>query len=84
MAWILLVIAGLLEVAWVIGLKYTEGYISLLAAAKGDMARIEGLLEGGASTRRPGPCCAGVPTPTPSTTIATTSSPSPPCATTPR
>ncbi|RIH85610.1 Quaternary ammonium compound-resistance protein SugE [Calidithermus terrae] len=26
MAWILLVIAGLLEVAWAIGLKYTEGF----------------------------------------------------------
>jgi len=25
-AWILLVIAGLLEVAWAIGLKYTEGF----------------------------------------------------------
>jgi quaternary ammonium compound-resistance protein SugE len=26
MAWILLVLAGLLEVAWAIGLKYTEGF----------------------------------------------------------
>jgi quaternary ammonium compound-resistance protein SugE len=26
MAWLLLVIAGLLEVAWAIGLKYTEGF----------------------------------------------------------
>lgn len=26
MAWILLVIAGLLEVGWAIGLKYTEGF----------------------------------------------------------
>jgi quaternary ammonium compound-resistance protein SugE len=26
MAWILLLVAGLLEVAWAIGLKYTEGY----------------------------------------------------------
>jgi quaternary ammonium compound-resistance protein SugE len=26
MAWILLVIAGLFEVAWAIGLKYTEGF----------------------------------------------------------
>lgn len=26
MAWILLVIAGLLEVGWAVGLKYTEGF----------------------------------------------------------
>jgi quaternary ammonium compound-resistance protein SugE len=26
MAWLLLVIAGLLEVAWAIGLKYTDGF----------------------------------------------------------
>jgi quaternary ammonium compound-resistance protein SugE len=26
MAWILLIIAGLLEVGWAIGLKYTEGF----------------------------------------------------------
>ncbi|MCP2014340.1 quaternary ammonium compound-resistance protein SugE [Deinococcus sp. HSC-46F16] len=26
MAWILLVIAGLLEIGWAIGLKYTEGF----------------------------------------------------------
>lgn len=26
MAWVLLVIAGLLEVCWAIGLKYTEGF----------------------------------------------------------
>lgn len=37
MAWIYLVVAGLLEVCWAIGLKYTEGwtrlYPSLLTAA---------------------------------------------------
>ena len=26
LAWILLVVAGLFEVAWAIGLKYTEGF----------------------------------------------------------
>lgn len=26
MAWMLLIVAGLLEVAWAIGLKYTEGF----------------------------------------------------------
>jgi quaternary ammonium compound-resistance protein SugE len=29
MAWILLLIAGLLEVGWAIGLKYTEGFTRL-------------------------------------------------------
>jgi quaternary ammonium compound-resistance protein SugE len=29
MAWIILVIAGLLEVGWAIGLKYTEGFTRL-------------------------------------------------------
>ncbi|BAT57745.1 quaternary ammonium compound-resistance protein SugE [Variibacter gotjawalensis] len=29
MAWILLFIAGLLEVAWAIGMKYTEGFTKL-------------------------------------------------------
>jgi len=29
MAWILLVIAGILEVGWAIGLKYTEGFTRL-------------------------------------------------------
>lgn len=30
MPWVLLVIAGLLEVCWAIGLKYTEGFTRLL------------------------------------------------------
>jgi quaternary ammonium compound-resistance protein SugE len=30
MAWVYLVIAGLLEVCWAIGLKYTEGFTRLL------------------------------------------------------
>jgi quaternary ammonium compound-resistance protein SugE len=30
MAWILLVVAGLLEVFWAIGLKYTEGFTRLV------------------------------------------------------
>jgi quaternary ammonium compound-resistance protein SugE len=29
-AWILLVVAGILEVAWAIGLKYTEGFTKVL------------------------------------------------------
>ncbi|MHC5902564.1 quaternary ammonium compound efflux SMR transporter SugE [Streptomyces sp. S6] len=30
MAWFLLVLAGLLEVAWAIGMKYTEGFTRLV------------------------------------------------------
>ncbi len=30
MAWFLLIIAGLLEVGWAIGLKYTEGFTKLV------------------------------------------------------
>ncbi len=33
MAWILLVAAGLLEVAWAIGLKYSDGFTRPLASA---------------------------------------------------
>ena len=29
MAWVLLLVAGLLEVGWAIGLKYTEGFTRL-------------------------------------------------------
>lgn len=29
MAWVILVIAGLFEVGWAIGLKYTEGFTRL-------------------------------------------------------
>ncbi|CAM5434895.1 Molecular chaperone OS=Streptomyces fumanus OX=67302 GN=GCM10018772_07460 PE=3 SV=1 [Streptomyces fumanus] len=29
MAWVLLVVAGLLEVGWSIGMKYTEGFTRL-------------------------------------------------------
>lgn len=44
MPWILLVIAGLLEVGWAIGLKYTEGFsrfwpsVATLAAMLGSIA----------------------------------------------
>ena len=33
MAWVLLVVAGLLEVGWAIGLKYTEGFTRLWPSA---------------------------------------------------
>lgn len=31
--WTLLIVAGLLEVVWAVGLKYTEGFTRLLASA---------------------------------------------------
>lgn len=33
MAWIYLVVAGLLEIVWAIGLKYTEGFTRLVPSA---------------------------------------------------
>lgn len=33
MAWLLLVLAGLLEIAWVIGLKFTDGFTRPLPTA---------------------------------------------------
>lgn len=30
MAWVILVVAGLLEIGWAIGLKYTEGFTKLV------------------------------------------------------
>jgi quaternary ammonium compound-resistance protein SugE len=33
MAWLVLVAAGLLEIGWAIGLKYTEGFTRLLPSA---------------------------------------------------
>lgn len=33
MAWILLIVAGLLEVGWAIGLKYTDGFTRLWPSA---------------------------------------------------
>ena len=30
MSWVLLLIAGLLEVAWAVGLKYSEGFTKLV------------------------------------------------------
>jgi quaternary ammonium compound-resistance protein SugE len=33
MTWIILILAGLLEVAWAVGLKYTEGFTKLVPSA---------------------------------------------------
>ncbi|MFJ9534647.1 quaternary ammonium compound efflux SMR transporter SugE [Herbaspirillum sp. NPDC101396] len=46
MAWIILVLAGLFEVAWAVGLKYTDGFTHLLpsVATLAAMAVSVGLL----------------------------------------
>ncbi|SFU51671.1 quaternary ammonium compound efflux SMR transporter SugE [Pseudoduganella namucuonensis] len=46
MSWVLLFIAGLLEIGWAVGLKYTEGFTRLLpsVATLGAMAGSVGLL----------------------------------------
>lgn len=33
MSWLILVVAGLLEVVWAVGLKYTEGFTKLVPSA---------------------------------------------------
>ncbi|HLV67156.1 MAG TPA: SMR family transporter [Polyangiaceae bacterium] len=33
MAWVYLIVAGLLEVAWAVGLKYTEGFTRIVPSA---------------------------------------------------
>ena len=33
MAWLLLFVAGVMEIGWAIGLKYTEGFTRLLPSA---------------------------------------------------
>jgi len=33
MTWIILILAGLLEVVWAVGLKYTEGFTRLIPSA---------------------------------------------------
>ena len=40
MAWVLLVIAGLLEIGWAIGLKYTAGFTRLLPSILTVMAML--------------------------------------------
>ncbi len=46
MAWVYLLVAGLLEVVWAVGLKYTEGFTKLVPSAVtlGAMAASVGLL----------------------------------------
>ena len=44
MAWIYLLIAGVLEVAWAIGLKYTEGWTKLWPSVGTILAMIVGFI----------------------------------------
>jgi quaternary ammonium compound-resistance protein SugE len=43
MAWIILVIAGLLEIGWAVGLKYTEGFTRLLPSVGTILAMVVSL-----------------------------------------
>lgn len=51
MAWLLLVIAGLLEVGWAVGLKYTEGFTRFLPSILTIFAIIGSMALLGISTR---------------------------------
>lgn len=51
MAWFLLVIAGLLEVAWAIGLKYTEGFTRLVPSILTGLAIVGSMLLLGMAAR---------------------------------
>jgi quaternary ammonium compound-resistance protein SugE len=51
MAWFLLLIAGLLEVAWAIGLKYTEGFTRLVPSVFTGLAIVGSMLLLGIAAR---------------------------------
>jgi quaternary ammonium compound-resistance protein SugE len=51
MAWFLLIIAGLLEVAWAIGLKYTEGFTRLVPSVFTGLAIVGSMLLLGIAAR---------------------------------
>ncbi|AGC45569.1 quaternary ammonium compound efflux SMR transporter SugE [Myxococcus stipitatus] len=44
MAWILLIVAGLLEVGWAIGLKYTEGFTRLVPSVLTGLAIVTSMV----------------------------------------
>lgn len=50
-AWLLLMVAGLFEVAWVIGLKYTDGFTRLIPSLLTAVAVIVSMLLLGLSAR---------------------------------
>jgi quaternary ammonium compound-resistance protein SugE len=51
MAWIYLVVAGLLEVGWAIGLKYTDGFTRLVPSVLTGAAMIASILLLGLAVR---------------------------------
>jgi quaternary ammonium compound-resistance protein SugE len=51
MAWLLLVVAGLLEVAWAVGLKYTEGFTRPVPSVLTGLAIVGSMLLLGIATR---------------------------------
>jgi quaternary ammonium compound-resistance protein SugE len=51
MAWIYLVVAGLLEIGWAIGLKYTEGFTRLMPSVLTGIAMVASILLLGIAAR---------------------------------
>ncbi|HYO68119.1 MAG TPA: quaternary ammonium compound efflux SMR transporter SugE [Archangium sp.] len=51
MAWVLLVVAGLLEMCWAIGLKYTEGFTRLVPSVLTVGAMIASMVLLGVATK---------------------------------
>ncbi|WP_027481924.1 quaternary ammonium compound efflux SMR transporter SugE [Deinococcus pimensis] len=51
MSWILLVVAGLLETAWAVGLKYTEGFTRVIPSVLTGAAIVASMLLLGIATR---------------------------------
>ena len=51
MAWFYLFVAGLLEVGWAIGLKYTDGFTNLVPSVLTGLAMIASVLLLGIATR---------------------------------
>lgn len=51
MAWLLLIFAGLLEVVWAIGLKYTEGFTRFIPSVLTGLAIVGSMLLLGVATR---------------------------------
>lgn len=51
MSWLLLILAGLLEVGWAIGLKYTEGFMRLWPSIGTALAMIVSLVLLGIATK---------------------------------
>ena len=51
MAWVILVIAGLLEIGWAVGLKYTNGFTRLWPTAGAAVALVASMMLLGLAVR---------------------------------